>query len=158
VRLPRTTWVPGVGPRPDDSWLKDVDEELLLEVGALLFERGQGFEAHEAWELAWKTAKSAGHAEEEKLLRALIKLAAAMVKVRQQNEAGVRDHLRGARALLEELLAGGSAEVHGVRVLPLSELAQRVERALEGGQLASRPVGEAMFGKISRRIGPAGSS
>lgn len=153
----RTTWVPGEGERPDDRWLLEVDPELLVEVGAMLFERGQGFEAHEAWELAWKMAKSArkppGDGRDEKILRALIRLAAAMVKVRQHNETGVRDHLRGAQAILEELKGLAIGEARGVRVMPLLELAQRVERSLDDGTLQPRPVGEAMFGKISRRIG-----
>lgn len=154
MKLPRTTWVPGEGERPDDAWLLDVDPELLVEVGAMLFERGQGFEAHEAWELAWRQAKAARRdGRDEKILRALIKLAAAMVKLRQGNETGVREHVRGARTILHDLEAGSVDEACGIRVVPLVDLTRQVERALDEASLVARPVGQPTFGKIARRIG-----
>ncbi len=144
MRLPRTTWVPGEGGRPDDEWLKEVDKDLLVDVGALLFERGQGFEAHEAWELAWREAKAAGRADEERVLRALIKLAAAMVKVRQRLEVGVRQHAHGAGALLDEIDAPA---VLGFDVAALRALARRVEAE---PLPACTPAGEPMFGRLAR--------
>jgi hypothetical protein len=146
--LPRTTWVPGEGARPDDGWLRALDADLLVEVGVLLFDRGQGFEAHEAWELAWKDAKARAAHDEERLLRALIKLAAAMVKVRQANPVGVRDHAQGARQLLEALAAEGTRVLRGIRVGPLVDMARHVEAEAE--RLAPAPVGHPIFGKISR--------
>lgn len=146
MKIPSTTWIPGEGERPDDTWLRDVDPELLIDVGVRLFERGQGFEAHEAWEQAWKAAKRDGDVDLERMLRALIKLAAAMVKVRQGNATGVRDHAHGARALLEQLAADGVTEVARFRVAGLVEMAQRIETAPP--QPAA--VGRALFGLIPR--------
>lgn len=150
MKIPTTTWIPGEGERPDDAWLRDVDPELLIDVGVRLFERGQGFEAHEAWEQAWKTAKRDGDTDLERALRALIKLAAAMVKVRQGNATGVRDHAHGARVLLEQLAADGVTDVARFRVAGLIEMAQRIETAPP--QPAA--VGRAMFGLIPRRPPP----
>ena len=151
LALPRTTWVPGVGPRPDDEWLRAIDADLLVGVGTLLFDRAQGFEAHEAWELAWRTAKNENRVDEERVLRALIKLAAAMVKVRQQVLAGVREHGRGARALLQE--HGGGA-ILGVDVFAAAAIAHRVENATADdlAREAAWPVGAPMplFGKLPR--------
>lgn len=149
MKLPSTTWVPGEGVRPDDAWIDDVAPELLVDVGVRLFERGQGFEAHEAWERAWKTAKRDGDADLERMLRALIKLAAAAVKVRQQNVQGVLDHARGARAILEELERAGITDVARVSVAPLLAMARQLESAppLEA---AAQPVGKPLFGRIAR--------
>ena len=150
MKLPTTTWVPGEGDRPDDAWIESVDPDLLVDVGVQLFERGQGFEAHEVWERAWKTAKRASDADLERMLRALIKLAAASVKVRQHNAQGVLDHARGARALLEELEREGVVDVARVLVAPLLEMAKRVEVAPP----LAEPVGKPMFGRISRSPKP----
>lgn len=146
MKIPTTTWIPGEGERPDDGWLRDVDPGLLIDVGVRLFERGQGFEAHEAWEQAWKRAKREGNSDLERMLRALIKLAAAMVKVRQKNPIGVVDHAKGARALLEQLRGDGVTEVARFRVLPLVEMARRIEQSPP----TETPVGHAMFGLIPR--------
>jgi uncharacterized protein len=150
VKIPTTTWIPGEGDRPDDAWLRDVDPELLIDVGVRLFERGQGFEAHEAWEQAWKAAKRNRDADLERMLRALIKLAAAMVKVRQGNAAGVRDHAHGARMLLEQLAVDGVTEVARFRVDGLIEMAQRIETTPP----PPAAVGRALFGQIPRAPSP----
>ena len=146
MKLPTTTWIPGEGPRPDDAWIEAVAPELLVDVGVQLFERGQGFEAHEAWERAWKAAKRDGDADLERMLRALIKLAAAAVKVRQGNAQGVLDHAQGARALLQELEREGVTAVARVLVAPLLEMARRVE----GAPPAVLPVGQPLLGRIQR--------
>lgn len=150
MKIPTTTWIPGEGPRPDDAWLQDVDPELLVDVGVRLFERGQGFEAHEAWEQAWKAAKRDGDVELERMLRALIKLAAAMVKVRQANPTGIRDHAHGARVLLEHLAMDGVAEVARFRVAELVDMAQRIETEPP----APAAVGRALFGPLPRSPAP----
>jgi hypothetical protein len=150
VKIPTTTWIPGEGDRPDDAWLKDVDPELLIDVGVRLFERGQGFEAHEAWEQSWKAAKRNGDGDLERVLRALIKLAAAMVKVRQGNATGIRDHAHGARVLLEQLAADGVTEVARFRVAGLVDMAHRIETLPP----APAAVGRALFGLIPRAPAP----
>ena len=67
--------------------------------GIVLFNAGYYWEAHEAWEGLW-------HAEGRRgatavLLKALIKLAAAGVKVRQGQPAGVVTHARRAAVLID---------------------------------------------------------
>lgn len=147
MTLPTNTWVPGQGPRPDDAWLDEVEPAQLIEAGVRLFELGLGFEAHEAWERAWHTAKRDGDHDRERMLRALIRLAAASVKLRQGNLQGVRDHSQGARALLEALEADAVTEVALVLVGPLLELARRVETTPP----ALVPVGRPLLGLIARR-------
>jgi hypothetical protein len=62
-----------------------------------LFNHGYYWEAHEAWESLWHAAGHTGPIAV--LLKALIKLAAAGVKSREGNAAGVRRHARRAAEL-----------------------------------------------------------
>ena len=59
-----------------------------------LFDAGYYWEAHEVWETLWHAAGRRGPTAD--ILRGLIKLAAAGVKVRERREAGVRTHARRA--------------------------------------------------------------
>jgi hypothetical protein len=140
IALPKTTWVPGESPRPDDAWLNAIDPDLLVHVGAVLFEKQFGFEAHEAWEQAWKSSKAEGRFDDERMLRALIKLAAAMVKVRQKNPVGVRDHAHGAAAALDDVTAKA---VLGFDVAAVVAMARRVEAGAAALDLT-------LFGKLIR--------
>ncbi|MDZ4659834.1 MAG: DUF309 domain-containing protein [Bythopirellula sp.] len=85
-------------PEPLDpqSWR---DSEAYV-YGIDLFNHGYYWEAHEAWESLWHAAGHRGPMAD--FLKGLIKLAAAGVKFREGNSAGVKRHLiRG-----QELLAG----------------------------------------------------
>jgi uncharacterized protein len=62
-----------------------------------LFNAGYYWEAHEVWEVLWHAAGR--HGPTADVLKALIKLAAAGVKVREGRENGVRTH-SGRAALL----------------------------------------------------------
>jgi hypothetical protein len=73
--------------------------------GVALFNAGYYWEAHEAWERLWHAHGRRGPTAD--LLKALIKLAAAGVKVRQGQPAGVASHARRAAALLESARARG---------------------------------------------------
>jgi hypothetical protein len=66
-----------------------------------LFNHGYYWEAHEAWEALWHACARSGRTAD--FLKALIKLAAAGVKVREGKPAGVRNHARRAADLLERL-------------------------------------------------------
>lgn len=76
--------------------------------GLDLFNHGFYWEAHEAWESLWHAAGRRGAVAV--FLKALIKLAAAGVKAREGNPAGVSRHARRALELVAEtraeLLAG----------------------------------------------------
>jgi len=76
-------------------------ESALFQEGADLFNNGFYWEAHEAWETLWHAAGRKGPVAD--FLKALIKLAAAGVKVREGLLAGVRTHARRAALLLEKL-------------------------------------------------------
>jgi hypothetical protein len=67
--------------------------------GIVLFNRGYYWEAHEAWESLWHAHGRRGAVAT--ILRALIKLAAAGVKVREGRPGGVRTHAARAAALFE---------------------------------------------------------
>jgi hypothetical protein len=62
--------------------------------GCRLFNAGYYWEAHEAWEAVWHAQGRAGPVAE--VLKGLIKLAAAGVKVREGRPAGVSSHARRA--------------------------------------------------------------
>jgi hypothetical protein len=62
--------------------------------GVELFNAGYYWEAHEVWEDLWHVERRTGPTAE--VLKGLIKLAAAGVKVRERRESGVRTHCRRA--------------------------------------------------------------
>jgi hypothetical protein len=67
--------------------------------GIRLFNAGYYWEAHEAWEALWHAAGRTGPTAD--LLKALIKLAAAGLKVRQRQPHGVKVHAERAATLLQ---------------------------------------------------------
>ena len=73
----------------DEAWVR----------GLTLYKGGDHWHAHEAWEALWLRRKGSG---EGAFLRAVIQVAAAMVKAEQGNMAGVRKNLAKARANLAE--------------------------------------------------------
>jgi hypothetical protein len=107
--LPPYTFVPGgpwphprgpdQPPRPaspieDDKWL----ESKKYVRGTILFNAGYYWEAHECWEALWHAHGRRGPTAD--VLKGLIKLAAAGVKVRQRQRHGVVTHARRAAACL----------------------------------------------------------
>jgi hypothetical protein len=112
--LPPYSYVPG-GPWPhpnrarqgDFPWRMAAplqasrDAEPALEArfrrGVELFNAGYYWEAHEVWEVLWHAYGRKGPAAD--VIKALIKLAAAGVKVRERQEHGVRTHARRAADL-----------------------------------------------------------
>jgi uncharacterized protein len=96
--------------------------------GVELFNAGYYWEAHEVWEELWHVEGRRGSTAE--VLKGLIKLAAAGVKVREGRESGVRTHCR--RAALSFTTAAGQG---GARQLGLDlELWAR-----RSGELAENP-------------------
>jgi hypothetical protein len=115
--LPPYSYVPGLTPHPvsdprghmhgaahetppalDPAAWQDSDAYLYA---ADLFNHGFYWEAHEAWESLWHAAGRQGPIAA--WLKALIKLAAACVKAREGNPAGVARHARRAQELLGEV-------------------------------------------------------
>lgn len=68
-----------------------------------LFDAGYYWEAHEAWEVLWMAAGRKG--ADATALKGLIKLAAAGVKAREGNAAGVERHARRAAELFRAALS-----------------------------------------------------
>ena len=88
--------------------------------GVDLFNHGFYWEAHEAWEELWLACGRHGPAAT--FLKALIKLAAAGVKVREEKSEGVRSHARRALALLDQL--GSTQQYMGIDVGELIRFAR----------------------------------
>jgi hypothetical protein len=73
--------------------------------GIALFNAGYYWEAHECWEALWHA--HGRHGPTADLLKGLIKLAAAGVKVRQRQRHGVVTHARRAAACFAAARAAG---------------------------------------------------
>ncbi len=147
IELPPYTFVPGRTPHPlrdpaghlfgqvlelppplDPSQWRDSEAYLH---GIDLFNRGYYWEAHEAWEGLWRAAGRTGIVAD--FLKALIKLAAAGVKVRQGQPRGVAGHAAGALELFRAI-AGQLGDAPGYLGLHLRELlafAERIEKQAE---------------------------
>lgn len=114
---PIPAYVPG-GPWPRPSPAFGVRKGSRIDLGRWwqdpafqrgyeLFDAGYYWEAHDAWESIWHALGRRG--AEADLVKGLIKLAAAGVKVRQRQPSGVRTHALGAAALLETLRAADAS-------------------------------------------------
>jgi hypothetical protein len=104
----------------DDHWA-DAPEYLR---GVALFNAGYYWEAHESWESLWHAHGRRGPTAD--LLRALIKLAAAGLKVREGRLAGVVTHAQRARALVESIRAAGTERLLGLDLVQIAEIARLV--------------------------------
>jgi uncharacterized protein len=89
--------IQAASPLASDSW-QTSDE---YRHGVDLFNHGFYWEAHEAWESLWHAAGRRGPMAV--WLKALIKLAAAAVKLREGNERGALRHAHRSRELIAEL-------------------------------------------------------
>jgi hypothetical protein len=90
-------------PLATDAW----QNSEVYRYGIDLFNHGFYWEAHEAWEALWHAAGRRGAIA--LWLKALIKLAAAAVKLREGNAYGAAHHARRSQQLLAELKREGEA-------------------------------------------------
>jgi hypothetical protein len=116
--FPPYAFVPG-GPWPHPTGAPDGHssgrrgaEPVSFERGVALFNAGFYWEAHEAWEALWHAHGRKGPTAD--LLKGLIKLAAAGVKVRERQPHGVRVHAQRAAALFRSLRAEGETQRLGL--------------------------------------------
>ena len=107
--------------------VKTADSAPFLR-GVALFNAGYYWEAHDAWESLWHAHGRRGVVAD--VIKALIKLAAAGVKVREGQDHGVRTHASRAADLFASALSNGASHQLGLN------LAQWVERCR---QIASDP-------------------
>jgi uncharacterized protein len=104
--------------------------------GIDLFNAGYYWEAHEAWEAVWVAAGRRGVVAD--FLKALIKLAAGGVKIREGTPAGARRHLRRARELFDIVVRQSDAPNQRWLGLNPATLCQTCDRKLDG-PLPDRP-------------------
>jgi uncharacterized protein len=104
--------------------------------GAALFNAGYYWEAHEVWEGLWHAYGRRGVLAD--VIKALIKLAAAGVKVREGQEHGVRVHARRAADLFASARSSGASRLLG---LDLDEWAERCRCVAEAPPRDPGPVG-----------------
>jgi uncharacterized protein len=151
--LPPYTYVPG-GPWPHPisspqghSYGRAASKGLLateptgpqsprFRRGVALFNAGYYWEAHEVWEGLWHAYGRRGVLAD--VVKALIKLAAAGVKVREGQEHGVRVHARRAADLLA---SARSAEASRLLGLDLDEWAERCRSVAEAPPRDPGPAG-----------------
>ncbi len=92
--------------------------------GVALFNAGYYWEAHEAWEGLWLAHDRRGPTAD--VLKGLIKLAAAGVKVRQGQPHGITTHARRAASLFETARAEGGDRRLGLDLSTLVATARRI--------------------------------
>ncbi len=104
--------------------------------GAELFNAGYYWEAHEVWEEVWHAYGRRGL--EADVVKALIKLAAAGVKVREGHEHGIRVHSRRAAELFRSVGDQGGRYRLG---LDLAEWSRRAHEIADRPPHDSSPAG-----------------
>jgi uncharacterized protein len=104
--------------------------------GVSLFNAGYYWEAHEVWEGLWHAYGRRG--VQADVVKALIKLAAAGVKVREGHEHGVRIHAGRASELLGSARRSGPTHCLG---LDLDDWARRCRRVAEDPPHDPAPIG-----------------
>jgi hypothetical protein len=92
--------------------------------GVALFNAGFYWEAHEAWERLWHAHGRTGPVAD--VLQALIKLAAAGVKVRQGQPRGVATHARRAAEALRRIASTSGPRRLGLDLEELTDTATRI--------------------------------
>ncbi|MBX7255880.1 MAG: DUF309 domain-containing protein [Candidatus Hydrogenedentes bacterium] len=127
--------VPGISPHPTrhpdgHSNLAPPHAGLLVRdtllFGVDLYHQGYLWEAHEAWEHLWQ--QSGRDSLEGRLLQALIKTAAAVLKLHMGSVRGARRHSRDAYELLNSLLAETEALTRGIaNGIDIASLASGIE-------------------------------
>ncbi len=93
----------------------------VFQRGLALFQAGYYWEAHESWESLWHAEGRTGASAD--VLRGLIKLAAAGVKVRERQPHGIITHARRAAELFERVQRE-SGDILGLDLLRLAAIAR----------------------------------
>ncbi len=104
--------------------------------GVTLFNAGYYWEAHEVWEGLWHAYGRRG--VEADVIKALIKLAAAGVKVREGQAHGVRVHAARAAALFASVRNAGSSHQLG---LDLDRWVERCQKIADDPPGDPGPIG-----------------
>jgi hypothetical protein len=107
--------------------------------GVDLFNHGYYWEAHEAWESLWLAVGRTGPTAN--FLKALIKLAAAAVKVCEGNARGASRHARRAGQLVSELRSESKVSTRycGIELGDIERIAVAIDRGAEAGIAGADP-------------------
>jgi uncharacterized protein len=92
--------------------------------GIALFNAGYYWEAHDAWESLWHA--HGRHGVVADVIKALIKLAAAGVKVREGHDHGVRTHASRAADLFASVRARGQSHQLGLNLRQWAERCRQI--------------------------------
>lgn len=141
-RFPDYTYVPGITPHPHSLPTasgqgettgapgRDWWRSAAFLRGVDLFNHGYYWEAHEAWEAVWLRLGRTG--TEADLIKGMIKLAAAQVKLLERNTAGRRRHAQRGHELLSGVQrAIGESRYRGLDLEALKVLAVSITQAEE---------------------------
>jgi hypothetical protein len=112
--------------------------------GVRLYNAGYYWEAHEAWESLWHAHDRRGPTAD--VLKSLIKLAAAGVKVRQGQPRGVSTLALRAAEHLEGVVALGFPRLLGLDLASLASLARRIAADPPAAPDDPRPVVPGLLG------------
>ncbi len=126
------------------------ESEAYLE-GFRLFDAGYYWESHEVWEGLWHAAGRKGPVAD--MLKALIKLAAAGVKVRERVPGGVATHAERAEKILRELTRIVGPEFMGQHLPGLVAFAERTKT--EVALLGIETIDEPVLVVFDRKLSPA---
>lgn len=133
--LPAYSYVPLRFPHPlsDEAGHRfgnvQVPHEQRFAYAVDLFNHGYYWEAHETWEALWQACGRSG--SEADFFKGLIKLAAAGVKAREGNAAGVARHARRAGELLQQVRDVHGDAWHGCDLAELQAWASAIEHSPE---------------------------
>jgi len=119
--------------------------------GVALFDAGYYWEAHEAWEGLWHAEGRRGATAD--VLKGLIKLAAAGIKVREGREQGVRTHARRAAESFAAARQQGGAHQLG---LDLDDWIERARTIAEHPPADPGPRDAPVTPVFAFRIGESG--
>ncbi len=128
-------------PRPEPLDPERWSESEAYRYGVDLFNHGFYWEAHETWESLWLAAGRRGPTAH--WLKALIKLSAGIVKLREGSSVGALRHALRVQQLLAELpeaAAVASPRYCGVEIAVVAELTRQVIVVAERGPLPPHPM------------------
>jgi predicted metal-dependent hydrolase len=120
----------------------------LFQQARQLFNAGYYWESHEAWEGVWNAAGRSGLVAD--FVKALIKLAAAGVKLREASPTGAQRHLTRAAELLQTTKSRLEAEPQkeGYNVNTLLELVHNLQQNLPAVPPAEAGQPIVLFGEL----------
>lgn len=147
MNFPPYAFVPGYSPHPRShpeghSFAKKEEKSLSLDplnwqdsgmylYGIDLFNYGYYWEAHEAWENLWHAAGREGTTAD--FLKALIKITAAAVKIRQEQPSGTKEHAGRASKIFKSIKNEmGNEKYAGLNLSSLIEFSVLIAEKAEG--------------------------